>query len=117
MAKGKGCRLQRKYVPLFHIRFYRRKNFYSFLNLNYFQVLTDPPILFCDEPTTGLDSFSAMSIIKLMKEMSSRGKIVLCTIHQPSSELFAMFQQIILLSDGRIIFIGETKYALEFFQK
>lgn len=81
------------------------------------QLLTDPPLLFCDEPTTGLDSYSAQKIVKIMNTMAARGKTILCTIHQPSSEIFNMFNQVILLADGRIAFIGSTADAIQFFDK
>ncbi|PSN52318.1 Protein scarlet [Blattella germanica] len=81
------------------------------------KLLTNPPLLFCDEPTTGLDSFSAQQIVKKMKQMASEGRTILCTIHQPSSELFGMFHQLILVADGRIAFVGDTDSALEFFSR
>ncbi|KAL7640652.1 UNVERIFIED_CONTAM: hypothetical protein RMT77_008927 [Armadillidium vulgare] len=79
------------------------------------EILTDPPLLFCDEPTTGLDSYNAKKLVKMMKEMAARRKTILCTIHQPSSEVFAMFDRLLLLAEGRIAFLGSSKEALEFF--
>lgn len=81
------------------------------------ELLTDPPLLFCDEPTTGLDSYSAQKLVRMMNIMASQGKTILCTIHQPSSELFAMFSQILLMADGRIAFMGSTQHALDFFKR
>ncbi|KAJ9597850.1 hypothetical protein L9F63_011292, partial [Diploptera punctata] len=80
------------------------------------ELLTNPPLLFCDEPTTGLDSFSAQKLVAKMKQMAFEGRTILCTIHQPSSELFDMFHQLILVANGRIAFIGNKKSALEFFK-
>jgi ABC-type multidrug transport system ATPase subunit len=77
----------------------------------------DPPLLFCDEPTTGLDSFSAHKLVEKMKQMAYQGRTIMCTIHQPSSDVFDMFHELILIADGRIAFIGDTKSALEFFSK
>ena len=51
------------------------------------EVLTDPPLLFCDEPTTGLDSFMAQTVVGVMRDLAAKGKTILCTIHQPSSEV------------------------------
>lgn len=79
-------------------------------------MLTNPPLLFCDEPTTGLDSYSAQTLVHFMKLMASHGKTVLCTIHQPSSEIFDMFNRLMLVSEGRIAYIGDTNGALKFFQ-
>ncbi|KAK9736645.1 ABC transporter [Popillia japonica] len=81
------------------------------------ELLTDPPLLFCDEPTTGLDAYSAQKIVTMMNMMSAAGKTILCTIHQPSSEIFAMFSQVILLADGKIAFMGSTANAVQFFDK
>ncbi|XP_050716453.1 protein scarlet-like [Eriocheir sinensis] len=78
------------------------------------EILTDPPLLFCDEPTTGLDSFNARKLVKMMKEMAARGKTILCTIHQPSTEVFLMFDKLMLLAEGRLAYIGSSNGALEF---
>ena len=82
-----------------------------------FQLLTEPNILFCDEPTTALDSFGATSVIRTLRGLASRGKIVICSIHQPTSGLFNLFHEVILLSEGRIAFQGSTSDAVEFFNR
>ncbi|KAK7066131.1 ATPase activity protein [Halocaridina rubra] len=80
------------------------------------EVLTDPPLLFCDEPTTGLDSFMAQNVIEVMRNLSSKGKTIISTIHQPSSEVFAMFDRVLLMAEGRTAFLGSTESALQFFE-
>ncbi|XP_050697994.1 protein scarlet-like isoform X1 [Eriocheir sinensis] len=80
------------------------------------EILTDPPLLFCDEPTTGLDSFNARKMVKIMKDMATRGKTILCTIHQPSSEVFTMFDKLLLLAEGRVAYMGSSVGALEFLE-
>ncbi|CAB3363689.1 Hypothetical predicted protein [Cloeon dipterum] len=80
------------------------------------ELLTDPPLLFCDEPTTGLDSFSAQKIVQMMGSMAAQGKTIVCTIHQPSSEMFSLFHELILLVDGRIAFMGTPNNAVTFFE-
>ncbi|KOX73112.1 Protein brown [Melipona quadrifasciata] len=52
------------------------------------QLLTEPSILFCDEPTTGLDSYGAMTVVKTLREVAASGRIVICSLHQPASGLF-----------------------------
>lgn len=79
------------------------------------ELLTDPKILFLDEPTTGLDAHSASFLISQLTSIAGRGRTVLCTIHQPSSAIFDLFQKIILIADGRIAFAGSTEQAIEFF--
>ncbi|XP_063236425.1 protein scarlet isoform X2 [Bacillus rossius redtenbacheri] len=81
------------------------------------EMLTGPPLLFCDEPTTGLDSQSAQTLIRMMHVVAGQGRTVLCTIHQPSSEIFSMFSQLMLVADGRIAFFGDSKSALQFFSR
>ncbi|CAG2169905.1 unnamed protein product, partial [Oppiella nova] len=65
------------------------------------EVLTNPSLMFCDEPTTGLDSFMAKSIVQVLKTMASEGRTVICTIHQPSSPVFQLFDSLLLMADGR----------------
>ncbi|CAG0920997.1 unnamed protein product, partial [Notodromas monacha] len=72
------------------------------------EILSDPPVLFCDELTTGLDSFNALLLIGMLKDMAAKGKTVICTIHQPSSEVFEVFDQIMLLAEGRTAFLGSS---------
>ena len=72
-------------------------------------------ILFCDEPTSGLDSFMAMSVVESMKSLAKKGKTIVCTIHQPSSEIFEMFDKLCLLAEGRQAFIGTLPEAYDYF--
>jgi len=52
------------------------------------EVVSRPSILFCDEPTTGLDTKSAFRVVKLLRRLSRTGLAVICTIHQPVSSHF-----------------------------
>jgi ABC-type multidrug transport system ATPase subunit len=58
----------------------------------------------------------AMSIVENMKRLASHGKTVIFTIHQPSSELFEMFDKIYLLSEGRLVYTGDLMNAERFFR-
>ncbi|XP_018016615.2 protein scarlet isoform X1 [Hyalella azteca] len=78
------------------------------------EIMTDPPLLFCDEPTTGLDAYNARKLVRMMREMAARGKAIVCTIHQPSSDVFAMFDRVLLLAEGRLAYCGTTAGALTF---
>ena len=64
--------------------------------------------MFCDEPTSGLDSFMAQSVVSVLKDMAAQGRTIICTIHQPSSEVFAMFDKLLLMADGRVAFMGDS---------
>ncbi|KOX79247.1 Protein scarlet [Melipona quadrifasciata] len=79
------------------------------------ELLTDPKILFLDEPTTGQDSHSANCLIAQLKSFAAKGRTVLCTIHQPSSVIFSSFDRIILIAEGRVAFAGRIDQAVEFF--
>jgi ATP-binding cassette, subfamily G (WHITE), eye pigment precursor transporter len=73
------------------------------------EVLTNPPLMFCDEPTSGLDAFMAQNVVSVLRDMAARGKTVIVTIHQPSSEVFAMFDRLLLMSEGRVAYLGKRK--------
>ncbi|XP_078321987.1 protein white-like [Crassostrea virginica] len=79
-------------------------------------LLTNPPLMFCDEATSGLDSFMAHSVIYALKSMVRRGKTILCTIHQPPSDVFELFDEVFLLAEGRVAFSGPIPDAIEFFK-
>lgn len=79
------------------------------------EALTDPPLLLCDEPTSGLDSFMAHSVLQVLKGLANKGKTIILTIHQPSSEIFGLFDKILLMAEGRIAFLGTPKEANHFF--
>nr|XP_053649648.1 protein white-like [Cherax quadricarinatus] len=81
------------------------------------EVLTNPPLMFCDEPTSGLDSFMAQNVVAVMKNMTERGKTIISTIHQPSSEVYAMFDRVLLMAEGRVAFLGEVDAAYQFFSR
>lgn len=80
-------------------------------------MITNPLLLLCDEPTSGIDSFMAQSVMNVMKEMTRRGKAVIFTIHQPSSEVFAMFDRVLILAEGRVAFLGNVDQAHKFFNR
>lgn len=76
-----------------------------------------PKLLFADEPTTGLDSYNAHQIINLLKTVSqATGTPVLCSIHQPMPETFALFDKIILLAEGHLMFSGAPGDAVKFYK-
>ncbi|XP_049938063.1 protein white-like isoform X2 [Schistocerca serialis cubense] len=79
------------------------------------EVLTDPPLMFCDEPTSGLDSFMALAVATALKAMARKGKTVVATVHQPSSEMYALFDRLLLIAEGRVAFQGTPDEALAFF--
>ena len=71
------------------------------------ELVAEPSLLFLDEPTSGLDSFAAAQVMKLLGKVAHEaGNTVLFTIHQPSSNIFGTFDQLILLHKGRVMHQG-----------
>ncbi|XP_063678745.1 protein white-like [Bolinopsis microptera] len=81
------------------------------------QLIFGASLLFLDEVTSGLDSFMAESVIKIMKDLAESGCTILCTIHQPSSVLYDFFDKVCLLSEGKIAFFGSHTDALTHFEE
>ncbi|KJE97267.1 ABC transporter [Capsaspora owczarzaki ATCC 30864] len=64
------------------------------------ELIADPPLLFLDEPTSGLDAFGAALVMSKIRQIAQSGRAVICTIHQPSAEIFGMFDHLLLLKKG-----------------
>lgn len=77
------------------------------------EILTRPSLLFLDEPTSGLDSASAFFVIQTLRNVARDGRTIISSIHQPSSEVFALFDDLFLLSGGETIYFGEAKRAVQ----
>ncbi len=80
------------------------------------EMAANPAILFLDEPTSGLDSTTAQATVGAVKRLSRAGRTVLCTIHQPSRELFLLFDDILLLQKGgRVAYHGRVDAMVAYF--
>ncbi|XAR49466.1 Taurine-transporting ATPase [Bertholletia excelsa] len=80
------------------------------------EILTRPTLLFLDEPTSGLDSAASYYVMTRIAQPSQhRGRTIVVSIHQPSSEVFQLFQSLCLLSSGRTVYFGPAGSAIEFF--
>ncbi|KAK6054969.1 ABC transporter, ATP-binding protein [Cooperia oncophora] len=79
------------------------------------EILTDPTILFCDEPTTGLDGFMAHQVVQALQLMAAKGKTVVTVIHQPGSTIFNMFDRVCFMALGKPAYFGRVKDLIEFF--
>lgn len=81
------------------------------------ELLREPTVMFVDEPTSGLSSRDSVNIMDLLKELSLRGKMVFVIIHQPSSDIFKMFDTLIILDVGGYqIYYGNPVEALVYFK-
>ncbi|MDX2432037.1 MAG: ATP-binding cassette domain-containing protein [Bacteroides sp.] len=82
------------------------------------ELIREPHLLFVDEPTSGLSSTDSENVISLLKEQALRGKLVLSTIHQPSSELFKQFDHLIVLDRGGYpVYSGNPIDGITYFKK
>ncbi|KAL8547851.1 hypothetical protein ACS0TY_007247 [Phlomoides rotata] len=79
------------------------------------EILMTPVLLFLDEPTSGLDSASAFFVTQTLRGLSRAGRTVIASIHQPSSEVFELFDRLYLLSAGKTVYFGQASQAIEFF--
>ena len=96
------------------------------------QLLSDPSVLFCDEPTTGepphlyhgpanlfgpgLDAHSAFQIVQTLKNLARSGRTVIISIHAPRSEIWSLFDRIVLLSTGATLYSGPANGAVSHFK-
>lgn len=82
------------------------------------ELLREPAVLFVDEPTSGLSSRDSENIIDLLKELSLKGKLVFSVIHQPSSDIFKMFDKLVILDTGGYqIYYGNPVDAVTYFKQ
>ncbi|ROW08907.1 hypothetical protein VMCG_02679 [Cytospora schulzeri] len=80
------------------------------------QMLANPSVLFLDEPTTGLDANSAFQLVRTLKYLATKGRTIVMTIHQPRSEIWELFDNLILLSKGSPLYSGPTNECLCWFE-
>ncbi|KAJ1974653.1 hypothetical protein H4R33_006778 [Dimargaris cristalligena] len=82
------------------------------------ELVTDPGFLFLDEATSGLDSNSALHVCQVVKDLCRRRQNgVLMTIHQPSAKVFNLFDKVILLCKGEVVYSGRVANSLDYFAR
>lgn len=82
------------------------------------ELIREPAILFLDEPTSGLSSRDSENVIDLLKELSLKGKLIFVVIHQPSSDIYKMFDKMIIMDTGGYpAFYGHPVEAVTYFKK
>ena len=79
------------------------------------ELISDSAVIVLDEPTSGMDSLTSFIIVGFLRDLAREGKTVLLTIHQPNSEIFALFDSLLLLVEGRLIFHGSAAAAERYF--
>lgn len=80
------------------------------------QMLSNPSVLFLDEPTTGLDATSAFQLIRTLKGLAQKGRTIITTIHQPRSEIWSMFDGLVILTRGSPVYSGKAADCIPWFK-
>jgi ABC-type multidrug transport system ATPase subunit len=82
------------------------------------ELIREPALLFLDEPTSGLSSRDSENVIDLLKELSLKGKLIFVVIHQPSSDIYKMFDKMIIMDTGGYpAYYGPPVEAVTYFKK
>ncbi|OAA57750.1 ABC efflux transporter [Cordyceps fumosorosea ARSEF 2679] len=80
------------------------------------QLLANPSVLFLDEPTTGLDATSAYQLVRTLKALAKKGRTIITTIHQPRSEIWNLFDNIVILTRGSPVYSGDATECIPWFE-
>ncbi|KAJ0962755.1 hypothetical protein J5N97_027877 [Dioscorea zingiberensis] len=82
------------------------------------ELIASPSVIFADEPTTGLDAFQAERVMETLRQLAQEGHTVICSIHQPRGSVYSKFDDIVLLSEGSVVYEGPAKEEpLSYFSK
>ena len=82
------------------------------------ELIREPAVLFVDEPTSGLSSADSEKVMNLLKRQTFKGKLVFANIHQPSSEIFRLFDKLLVVDQGgRVIYYGNPLDAINYFKR
>ncbi|XP_064220114.1 ATP-binding cassette sub-family G member 8 isoform X2 [Aotus nancymaae] len=79
------------------------------------QLLWNPGILILDEPTSGLDSFTAHNLVKTLSRLAKGNRLVLISLHQPRSDIFRLFDLVLLMTSGTPIYLGAAQHMVQYF--
>ncbi|KAI8990981.1 hypothetical protein BDF20DRAFT_811457 [Mycotypha africana] len=81
------------------------------------ELVTNPSLLFLDEPTSGLDAYNAEVVMECLQRLAhSKKRTIIVTIHQPRSNIFKMFDSVMLLAHGQMLYFGPTSFCSGYFK-
>ncbi|KAJ7559725.1 hypothetical protein O6H91_04G098100 [Diphasiastrum complanatum] len=82
------------------------------------ELIASPSVIFADEPTTGLDAFQAEQVMETLRKLAKDGHTIICSIHQPRGSIYFKFDDLMLLSEGTLIYWGRAQdEALTYFDE
>ncbi|XP_044493897.1 ABC transporter G family member 7 isoform X2 [Mangifera indica] len=82
------------------------------------ELIASPSVIFADEPTTGLDAFQAEKVMETLRQLAQDGHTVICSIHQPRGSVYSKFDDIVLLTEGVLVYAGPARdEPLAYFSK
>ncbi len=82
------------------------------------ELIREPSILYVDEPTSGLSSRDSENVMDLLRELTLKGKLIFVVIHQPSSDIYKMFDNMLILdTGGYLVYYGNPVRAISYFKK
>ncbi|KAF8390038.1 hypothetical protein HHK36_024559 [Tetracentron sinense] len=82
------------------------------------ELIASPSVIFADEPTTGLDAFQAERVMETLRQLAQDGHTVICSIHQPRSSVYVKFDDVVLLTEGALVYAGPAREEpLAYFSK
>ncbi|KAK7113491.1 broad substrate specificity ATP-binding cassette transporter ABCG2-like isoform X2 [Littorina saxatilis] len=79
------------------------------------ELIIQPPVLFLDEPTTGLDASTANAVMLLLQKLAHKGRTIVFSIHQPRYSIYRLFDSVVLLAGGETVYHGPCADSLEYF--
>lgn len=80
------------------------------------ELVTNPSLVFLDEPTSGLDAYGSLKVMKVLKSLADNSCTIICTIHQPRSDIFKLFNNLLLLKAGQTMYFGPAKDCITHFK-
>ncbi|KAG0330422.1 hypothetical protein BG000_011714 [Podila horticola] len=80
------------------------------------ELLSSPSVLLLDEPTSGLSSSDALNVANAIKDLATKGCTIILTVHQPRSDIYELFDDLLLLSLGKVVYFGKAKSAASYFE-
>ncbi|KAI1316673.1 ATP-binding cassette sub- G member 2 [Mortierella claussenii] len=80
------------------------------------ELLSSPSVLLLDEPTSGLSATDALNVANAIKGLAHKGRTVILTVHQPRSDIYELFDDLLLLSKGKVVYFGKSQTAAAYFE-